>query len=149
MWEGMEKTRQHGFGPEVKRRILLGAYALSTGYYDEFYLKALKVRTLIREEFERVFKSFDALITPTSPTVAFPIGEKVSDPVAMYQNDICTLPANIAGIPAISIPCGFVDGLPVGMQVMGPAMGEETILQIAYTYQQYTSWHTCRPAIDG
>ena len=144
MWEEMEKTRQHGFGPEVKRRIMLGTYALSTGYYDAYYLKALKVRTLIRQELEEAFQHFDALITPTSPTVAFRIGEKTADPVAMYRSDICTLPVNIAGIPAISIPCGFTQGLPIGMQIMGPALGEETILRLAYTYQQATDWHTHR-----
>ena len=114
MWGAMEKTRQYGFGAEVKRRIMLGTYALSAGYYDAYYLKAQKVRTLIRQEFDQAFDKFDALITPTSPTVPFKIGEKVDDPLQMYLSDVCTLPINIAGLPAISIPAGFGDGLPIG-----------------------------------
>ncbi|MBE9482704.1 MAG: Asp-tRNA(Asn)/Glu-tRNA(Gln) amidotransferase subunit GatA, partial [Chloroflexi bacterium] len=114
MWEALEKTRQYGFGDEVKRRIMLGTYALSAGYYDAWYLKAQKVRTLIRQEFDRAFEKFDALVTPTSPTVPFKIGEKVDDPLQMYLSDVCTLPINIAGFPAISIPAGFADGLPIG-----------------------------------
>ena len=144
-WETQERTRSRGFGPEVKRRIMLGTYALSAGYYDAYYLKALKVRTLIRREFEAAFERFDALVTPTSPTVAFRIGEKTDDPVAMYKSDVLTIPVNIAGIPCISIPCGFSEGLPIGMQVMGPALGEETVLRIAHAYQQATDWHTRRP----
>lgn len=144
-WETQERTRSRGFGAEVKRRIMLGTYALSAGYYDAYYLKALKVRTLIRREFEEAFQRFDALITPTSPTVAFRIGEKTDDPVAMYKSDVLTIPVNIAGIPCISVPCGFSEGMPIGMQVMGPALGEETILRIAHTYQQATDWHTRRP----
>jgi len=147
-WEAMEQTRDRGFGPEVKRRIMLGTYALSAGYFDAYYLKAMKVRTLIRREFEAAFQRFDALLTPTSPTVAFRLGEKLDDPVTMYQSDICTIPVNIAGIPCISVPCGFSEGLPVGMQVMGPAMGEETLLRVAYTYQQATDWHTRRPPLE-
>ncbi|MFQ5860512.1 MAG: Asp-tRNA(Asn)/Glu-tRNA(Gln) amidotransferase subunit GatA [Dehalococcoidia bacterium] len=147
MWEAMEKTRQHGFGPEVKRRILLGTYALSAGYYDAYYLKAQKVRTLIRQEFEEAFQRFDALVTPTSPTVAFRLGEKTEDPVQMYLSDICTIPANMAGIPAISIPCGTVEGLPVGMQLMAKPLGEETLLRLAYAYEQATPWHTQRPPL--
>ena len=148
--EALERTRAQGFGPEVKRRIMLGTYALSSGYYDAYYLKAQKVRTLIRRELEGAFQRFDALITPTSPTVAFRLGEKMADPVAMYQSDVCTLPANIAGIPALSLPCGFSSGerpLPIGMQLMGPALSEETLLRIAYTYQQATDWHRQRPAL--
>jgi aspartyl-tRNA(Asn)/glutamyl-tRNA(Gln) amidotransferase subunit A len=147
MWEAMEKTRQLGFGPEVKRRIMLGTYALSAGYYDAYYLKAQKVRTLIRHEFDQAFKRFDALVTPTSPTVAFKLGAKTADPVQMYLSDICTLPANIAGIPGISIPCGFVDGLPVGMQLMAPPLKEETLLRLSYAYEQATEWHKRRPPI--
>ena len=124
---------------------MLGTYALSAGYYDAYYLKALKVRTLIRREFEEAFERFDALVTPTSPTVAFRIGEKTDDPVAMYKSDVLTLPVNIAGIPCISIPCGFSEGMPIGMQVMGKALGEETVLRIAHAYQQATDWHTRRP----
>jgi len=147
MWEALEKTRQHGFGPEVKRRIMLGTYALSAGYYDAWYLKAQKVRTLIRQEFDQAFENFDALVTPTSPTLPFKIGEKVDDPLQMYLSDVCTLPINIAGLPAISIPAGFADGLPIGMQIIGKPFGEETILRIAYAYQQLTDWHKRRPNI--
>ena len=141
MWEALEKTRQHGFGAEVKRRIMLGTYALSAGYYDAYYLKAQKVRTLIRQEFDQAFEKFDALVTPTSPTVPFKIGEKVDNPLQMYLSDVCTLPINIAGVPAISIPAGFADGLPIGMQIIGKPFSEETILKIAHAYQQATEWH--------
>jgi len=147
MWEALEKTRQYGFGDEVKRRIMLGTYALSAGYYDAWYLKAQKVRTLIRQEFDQAFEKFDALVTPTSPTVPFKIGEKVDDPLRMYLSDVCTLPINIAGLPAISIPAGFADGLPIGMQIIGKPFSEETILKIAYAYQQATDWHKRRPNI--
>jgi aspartyl-tRNA(Asn)/glutamyl-tRNA(Gln) amidotransferase subunit A len=147
MWDAMEKTKQFGFGSEVKRRIMLGTYALSAGYYDAYYLKAQKVRTLIRQEFDQAFERFDALVTPTSPTVPFKIGEKVDDPLQMYLSDVCTLPINIAGIPAISIPAGFVDGLPVGMQVIGKPLSEETLLRIAFAYEQATDWHKRRPPI--
>ena len=145
MWDAMEKTRQYGFGPEVKRRIMLGTYALSAGYYDAYYLKAQRVRTLIRREFDQVFEKFDALVTPTSPTVPFKIGEKVDDPLQMYLSDVCTLPINIAGLPAISIPAGFADGLPIGMQIIAKPFAEETILKIAHAYQQSTDWHKRRP----
>lgn len=145
--EATEKTRQFGFGPEVKRRIMLGTYALSAGYYDAYYLKAQKVRTLIKQEFERALQKYDALVTPTSPTVAFKIGEKIEDPMQMYLSDVCTLPINIAGIPAISIPAGFADGLPVGMQVIGKPFDEGTILHIAYAYEQATEWHKRKPRI--
>ncbi len=147
MWEAMEKTRQYGFGAEVKRRIMLGTYALSAGYYDAYYLKAQKVRTLIRQEFDQAFEKFDALVTPTSPTVPFKIGEKVDDPLQMYLSDVCTLPINIAGLPAISIPAGFADGLPIGMQIIGKPFSEETILKIAYAYQQATEWHKRKPSM--
>ena len=147
MWEALEKTRQYGFGDEVKRRIMLGTYALSAGYYDAWYLKAQKVRTLIRQEFDQAFTKFDALVTPTSPTVPFKIGEKVDDPLQMYLSDVCTLPINIAGLPAISIPAGFADGLPIGMQIIGKPFAEETILKIAHAYQQATGWHKRRPQI--
>ena len=148
MWEAMEKTRQYGFGTEVKRRIMLGTYALSAGYYDAYYLKAQKVRTLIRREFDLAFEKFDALLTPVSPTVPFKIGEKVADPVQMYLSDICTMPVNIAGVPAISIPAGFADGLPVGLQIIGKPFSEETLFRIAYTYQQATDWHKRKPALS-
>jgi len=147
MWENMEKTRQYGFGPEVKRRIMLGTYALSAGYYDAYYLKAQKVRTLIRQEFDSLFKKVDALITPTSPTVPFKIGEKTDDPLQMYLSDVCTLPINIAGIPALSIPAGFFQGLPVGMQVIGKPFSEETLLRIGHAYQQVTDWHKQKPEL--
>ncbi len=141
MWEAMEKTKQFGFGPEVKRRIMLGTYALSSGYYDAYYLKAQKVRTLIRREFDQAFEKYDALVTPTSPTVPFKIGEKADNPLSMYVSDICTLPINIAGIPGISIPAGFAEGLPIGMQIIGKSFSEETLLKISYAYQQVTDWH--------
>jgi len=147
MWEAMEKTRQFGFGDEVKRRIMLGTYALSAGYYDAYYLKAQKVRTLIRREFDSAFEKYDALITPTSPTVPFKLGEKLDDPVQMYLSDVCTLPINIAGVPGISIPAGFGDGLPIGMQIIGKPFGEEAILRVAYAYEQATEWHKQKPAI--
>ncbi|MFC2056967.1 Asp-tRNA(Asn)/Glu-tRNA(Gln) amidotransferase subunit GatA [Chloroflexota bacterium] len=147
MWDAMEKTRQYGFGAEVKRRIMLGTYALSAGYYDAYYLKAQKVRTLIRREFDQTFEKFDALITPTSPTTPFKIGEKVDDPFQMYLSDVCTLPINIAGVPAISIPVGFADGLPIGMQIIAKPFAEETILKIAYAYEQATEWHKMRPPL--
>jgi aspartyl-tRNA(Asn)/glutamyl-tRNA(Gln) amidotransferase subunit A len=148
MWEAMEKTRQFGFGAEVKRRIMLGTYALSAGYYDAYYLKAQKVRTLIRQDFDRAFESYDVLATPTSPTVAFKIGERADDPVQMYLSDVCTLPINIAGVPGISIPAGFVDGLPVGLQFIGRHFDEVTLLRTAYAYEQATSWHTMKPSIS-
>lgn len=147
VWDAMEKTRQYGFGPEVKRRIMLGTYALSAGYYDAYYLKAQKVRTLIRQEFQSAFERFDALITPTSPTPPFKLGEKVEDPLQMYLSDVCTIPINIAGVPAISIPAGFSFGLPVGMQIIARPFGEETILRIAYAYEQATGWHRIRPPL--
>jgi aspartyl-tRNA(Asn)/glutamyl-tRNA(Gln) amidotransferase subunit A len=147
MWDTMDKTRQYGFGAEVKRRIMLGTYALSAGYYDAYYLKAQKVRTLIRREFDAAFEKCDVLVTPTSPTVPFKIGEKLEDPVQMYLSDVCTLPINIAGLPAISIPAGFADGLPIGMQIIAKPFAEETILKIAYAYQEATEWHKRRPEL--
>ena len=147
MWGAMEQTRRHGFGPEVTRRIMLGTFALSSGYYDAYYLKAQQARTLIRRDFTEVFETVDALITPTSPVVAFPIGDKTGDPVQMYLIDVCTIPANIAGLPALSIPCGFSDGLPVGMQVIGPHLSEQTLLRVGHAYQQATDWHLRRPPL--
>ena len=147
VWEAMERTRQEGFGPEVKRRIMLGTHALSSGYYDAYYRKAQDIRSLIRQDLERAFLKFDALITPTSPTVAFKLGERTQDPVKMYLSDLCTIPANIAGIPAISVPCGFSEGLPVGMQFMSPALSEATLLRLGNTYQKATDWHLCRPPL--
>ena len=147
MWEAMEQTRRYGFGPEVKRRIMLGTYALSSGYYDAYYIKAQQVRTLIRREFDQVFDEVDALATPTSPVVAFPLGEKTEDPLQMYLVDVCTVPVNIAGLPGLSVPCGFSQGLPVGMQLIGPAWSEETLLRVAHCYQQATQWHRARPQL--
>ena len=147
VWEAMEKTRQFGFGPEVKRRIMLGTYALSSGYYDAYYLKAQQVRTLIRQDFARVFEKVDALVTPTSPVTAFPLGDKTKDPVQMYLIDVCTLPINIAGLPSISVPCGFSEGLPVGMQLIGPHLSESTLLRVAHAYEQATEWHRAWPEL--
>jgi aspartyl-tRNA(Asn)/glutamyl-tRNA(Gln) amidotransferase subunit A len=140
-------TRREGFGPEVKRRIMLGTYALSAGYYDAYYLKAQKVRTLIKNDFDRAFSKFDILLSPTAPSVAFKIGEKVGDPLSMYLSDIATIPTNLAGIPAISIPCGFVNDMPVGLQIMGKAFSEETLFRAAYTYEQNTDWHKRKPKL--
>ena len=136
MWDALDRTRQDGFGPEVKRRIMLGTYALSAGYYDAYYLKAQRVRTLIAQEFRDAFQAFDALVTPTSPSVAFKLGEKTADPVQMYLNDVLTMPANIAGIPAISLPAGLADGLPVGLQLLAAPLREETLFRAAYAYEQ-------------
>lgn len=147
MWEAMEKTREYGFGPEVTRRVMLGTYALSSGYYDAYYLKAQQARTLIRQDFDRVFQDVDALVTPTSPVTAFKIGEKTGDPVQMYLIDVCTLPVNIAGLPGLSVPCGFSDGLPVGMQFIGPHFSEETLLRTAHAYEAATEWSSARPEI--
>jgi len=147
MWDAMEKTRQYGFGSEVKRRIMLGTYALSAGYYEAYYVKAQKVRTLISREFAEAFTKYDALVTPTSPTVPFRIGEKADDPLQMYLSDVCTLPMNIAGIPGISVPAGFVDGLPVGMQILGKPFSEETLFRVAYAYEQATGWQKRRPKL--
>jgi len=145
--ETTERTRQFGFGPEVKRRIMLGTYALSAGYYDAYYLKAQKVRTLMKQEFDQAFEKYDALVTPTSPIVPFKLGEKLEDPMQMYLSDVCTLPINIAGIPAISIPAGFADNLPIGMQIMGKPFSEEILLRIAFAYEQATDWHKRKPKV--
>ena len=147
MWDALEKTRQNGFGLEVKRRIMLGTYALSAGYYDAYYLKAQKVRTLIRQEFQEAFQRFDALVAPTSPSVAFKIDEKTADPVQMYLSDVLTIPTNIAGIPAISVQGGMADGLPVGFQIMAKPLNEETLFRVAYAYEQATQWHDQRPEL--
>jgi aspartyl-tRNA(Asn)/glutamyl-tRNA(Gln) amidotransferase subunit A len=145
--EMYEQTRGQGFGPEVKRRIMLGTYALSSGYYDAYYLKAQKVRTLIKRDFEDAFAKVDAIVAPTSPTVAFPIGARSDDPYAMYLADVFTIPANMAGIPGIAIPCGFSEGLPVSLQILGPAFGESTVLGVAHAYEQSTDWHRRRPEL--
>ena len=138
-------TRGAGFGPEVKRRIILGTYALSAGYYDAYYLKAQQVRTLIKAEFDAVLATVDALLAPTSPSVAFKIGAKTDDPLLMYLNDACTLPVNIAGLPGISVPCGLADGLPVGLQVIGRAFDEATVLRVADAYERASGFADLRP----
>ena len=130
------KTRSEGFGPEVKRRILLGTYVLSAGYYDAYYLRAMKVRTLVRQDYDKAFESCDVLLTPTAPDTAFKIGQNSEDPLAMYLGDVCTVTVNLAGLPAISLPCGFKNGLPVGMQLIGKALDEETLLRAAYTFER-------------
>jgi aspartyl-tRNA(Asn)/glutamyl-tRNA(Gln) amidotransferase subunit A len=146
MMTALEATREGGFGTEVKRRMMMGTYALSAGYYDAYYKKAQQVRTLIRREFDAAFEKVDVLITPTTPTTAFKLGE-IQDPVVMHANDVCTVPANIAGIPGISIPCGTIDGLPVGLQLLGAHLSEATLLRAAYAYEQASSWHTRHPVI--
>jgi aspartyl-tRNA(Asn)/glutamyl-tRNA(Gln) amidotransferase subunit A len=144
--ENYVRTRGDGFGAEVKRRIMLGTYALSAGYYDAYYVKAQQVRTLIKEEFDRVLTDVDAILAPTSPTVAFGIGAKMADPLAMYLNDVCTLPVNIAGLPGVSVPCGLSEGLPVGLQVIGRAFDEATILRVADAYERSAGFAQLRPA---
>jgi aspartyl-tRNA(Asn)/glutamyl-tRNA(Gln) amidotransferase subunit A len=142
------KTRREGFGPEVKRRIMLGTYALSAGYYDAYYLKALKVRTLIRQDFVDAFARCDAMVTPTSPTPAFRLGEKTDDPLQMYLADVFTISANLAGVPGISVNCGFTRaGLPIGLQILGKPFDEATILNAAHAYEQATPWRTRRPSL--
>ncbi len=146
--EMYEKSRDEGFGPEVKRRIMLGTYSLSSGYYDAYYSKAQKVRTIIREEFNQAFKEVDAILTPTVPTPAFKIGEKSSDPLQMYLSDIFTISCNLAGIPGISVPCGFTkESLPVGFQILGKPFDESTLLSMTYHYQSQTSWHERIPSV--
>ncbi|HEY0826463.1 MAG TPA: amidase family protein, partial [Bacilli bacterium] len=139
------KSRSDGFGPEVKRRIMLGTYALSSGYYDAYYLKAQKVRTLIKQDFDRIFEKFDIIIGPTAPTTAFKIGEQVNDPLTMYLNDILTIPVNLAGVPAISVPCGLSNGLPVGLQIIGKPFDESTVFRVAHAFEQNTTFHQLRP----
>ena len=142
------KTRQEGFGPEVKRRIMLGTYALSAGYYDAYYAKAQSVRTLIKRDFEEAFKEVDVIVTPTMPTTAFKLGEKTQDPLQMYLSDIFTISVNLAGVPAIVVPCGISSGkLPIGLQIIGRAFEEEKILRAAHAFEQATNWHTKRPIL--
>ena len=147
------KTRSQGFGDEVKRRIMLGTYSLASGYYDAYYLRAKKVRTLIKQDFDRVFENFDVIITPTSPTVAFKIGERISDPLTMYLSDIFTISANLAGVPAISIPCGLnSEGLPIGLQIIAKSFDESTLLKVAYTLEKlidFRSKHAPRLGLGG
>ncbi|MFC1713790.1 Asp-tRNA(Asn)/Glu-tRNA(Gln) amidotransferase subunit GatA [Candidatus Poribacteria bacterium] len=148
LMEMYRKTRSEGFGAEVKLRIMLGTYALSSGYYDAYYLKAQKVRTYIKSDFDKAFENFDVLVTPTSPTPAFKIGEKMDDPLTMYLSDIFTVSANMAGIPGISVPCGFSSsGLPIGLQIMAKPFNEEMLFRMAYTFEQNTEHHLKRPEL--
>jgi aspartyl-tRNA(Asn)/glutamyl-tRNA(Gln) amidotransferase subunit A len=145
------RTRGAGFGPEVKRRIILGTFVLSSGYHDAYYLRAQKVRTLIRQDFLRAFEKVDAIASPTSPSAAFKIGEKSADPLEMYLSDIFTISCNLAGVCGISIPCGFTESthLPIGMQLMGKPFAEPTLLQLGHAYEQSTSWHLKKPTLAG
>jgi aspartyl-tRNA(Asn)/glutamyl-tRNA(Gln) amidotransferase subunit A len=161
IWEAYRQTRERGFGPEVKRRIIMGAFALSAGYYDAFYLKAQKVRTLIKQDYDRAFQEVDVIVGPTSPTTAFKIGEKVDDPLQMYLSDVFTLSCNLAGICGLSLPCGFAGdtfaggaaeggtALPIGLQIQGAAFQEESVLRVAYAYEQATLWHERRPNLGA
>lgn len=147
MWDEIERTRGRRFGAEVRRRIMLGTYALSAGYYDAYYRRAQQVRTLIRRDFDNVFQQVDLLAAPTSPTVAFPIGQRVDDPLAMYLSDVCTLPINLAGVPGLVVPCGFSANLPVGLQLIGRPFDEPTLLRVGDAYQQATDWHQHHPQL--
>lgn len=147
--ETYEKTRSAGFGPEVKRRIMLGTYALSSGYYEAYYLKAQKVRTLIKRDFEQGFQYCDVMVTPTAPSVAFKAGEKIKDPLTMYLNDVFTIPVSMAGLPAVSIPCGYVEGLPVGLQVIGRPFQEGVVLKVARAFEKKLSLQGHRPGLSG
>jgi len=139
------KTRAEGFGDEVKRRILLGSYALSAGYHDKYYLKALKVRTLVKKDFEAAFKTYDMLLAPTMPYPAFKLGEKIKDPLTLYLADVNTVPINLAGVPAVSVPCGFENKLPIGLQLIGNFFDEAAILQAAHNFEDHTDFHNRRP----
>jgi aspartyl-tRNA(Asn)/glutamyl-tRNA(Gln) amidotransferase subunit A len=144
------QTRAQGFGVEVKRRIMIGTYALSAGYYDAYYLKAQKVRTLIKQDFEAAFESVDVLVSPTAPTTSFKAGEKTADPISMYLSDLMTIPVNLAGLPGLSLPCGFdAQGLPIGLQIIGNILREDQVLQVAYAYEQATTWHTQVPKVHA
>ncbi len=147
MWDTFRETRKAGFGSEVKRRIMLGTYALSAGYYDAYYLKAQQVRTLLRRDFEQAFNEVKVMVSPVSPTTAFEIGAKADDPLQMYLSDVFTATLNLAGFCGISVPCGFSEGMPVGLQIFGPALGESTILRVAYQYEQATEWHRQKPDV--
>jgi aspartyl-tRNA(Asn)/glutamyl-tRNA(Gln) amidotransferase subunit A len=148
LWDLYDGTRGAGFGPEVKRRIMLGTYALSAGYYDAYYGQAQKVRTLIKADFENAFQSVDIIASPVTPSTAFRAGEKVDNPLAMYMEDLLTLPASLAGVPGISLPCGRdSQGLPVGLQLSGSFLGEETLLRVSWSFQQVTRWHMEAPSL--
>ncbi|MBI4036650.1 Asp-tRNA(Asn)/Glu-tRNA(Gln) amidotransferase subunit GatA [Candidatus Daviesbacteria bacterium] len=140
------KSRDH-FGDEVKRRIMLGTFTLSAGYYDEYYGKAARIRTLVKQDFEKTFQQVDVLVGPVSPTTAWNLGEKIDDPLKMYLSDVYTIPANLAGIPGLSVPCGFADGLPVGLQILGKQWDEETVLRVGYAFEQATNWHKEKPKL--
>jgi aspartyl-tRNA(Asn)/glutamyl-tRNA(Gln) amidotransferase subunit A len=142
-----KNSRAEGFGDEVKRRIMLGTFALSSGYYDAYYKKAQKARTLIKKDFEDVFEKYDVIVGPTTPTPAFKIGENISDPLTMYANDILTIPVNLAGVPGISVPCGFANGLPLGLQIIGKHFDESTVYRVAHAYEQATDYHKQKPAL--
>ena len=142
-----KKTREQGFGEEVKRRIMLGTFALSSGYYDAYYKKAQKVRTLIKKDFEDIYEKYDVIIGPTTPTPAFKIGENLADPMTMYVNDILTIPVNLAGVPGISVPCGFADGLPLGLQIIGKHFDESLVYKVAHAFEQATDYHTKKPQL--
>ena len=146
-WDELEKTRGTGFGAEVRRRIMLGTYALSAGYYDAYYRRAQQVRTLIRRDFQQAFEQVDLIAAPTAPTVAFKIGEKTDDPLAMYLEDVCTLPVSLAGLPGLVVPCGFSENLPVGLQLIGRPFDETTLLRVGDAFQHVTDWHVRRPAL--
>ena len=142
------KTRSKGFGAEVKRRIILGTYALSSGYYEAYYRKAQQVRTLVKRDFDKAFETVDVIVTPTSPTPAFKAGEKTEDPLQMYLTDIFTISLNLSGVPGISIPCGFTSkNLPIGLQIIGKHFDEESIFKISYAYEQATEWHKRKPSL--
>jgi aspartyl-tRNA(Asn)/glutamyl-tRNA(Gln) amidotransferase subunit A len=149
LWDSYRATRGQGFGAEVKRRIMLGTYALSAGYYDAYYLKAQQVRTLIKQDFESALQDVDVIACPTTPTTAFRIGEKADDPLSMYLSDVFTLSLNLAGMCGLSLPCGFDQaGLPIGLQLMSGAFAEETVLRVAYAYEQATGWHNQKPVLS-
>ena len=148
--EMFTRTRNEGFGAEVKRRIMLGTYALSAGFYDAYYMKSLKLKTLMRRDFESAFDKVDLIVTPTSPTPAFKIGERMDDPLQMYLADVFTIPANLVGIPGMSLPCGFTreGSLPIGLQLLAPAFDEERMFQAAHAYEQATEYHSKRPPLE-
>jgi aspartyl-tRNA(Asn)/glutamyl-tRNA(Gln) amidotransferase subunit A len=146
----MTKTRSEKFGEEVKRRIMIGSYALSAGYYDAYYLKALKVRTLVKQDFDQAFEKVDVIMSPAAPTPAYKIGEMASDPLKMYMQDVYTVPLNLAGLPGISVPCGFSSaGLPIGLQIIGKALAEDTLIRAAYTYEQSQQFHNKIAGLGG
>jgi aspartyl-tRNA(Asn)/glutamyl-tRNA(Gln) amidotransferase subunit A len=143
-----EETRSKGLGPEVTLRIIMGTYVLSSGYYDDYYIRAQKTRTLIKQDFDQAFEKVDAIIAPATPTAAFPLGDKSEDPIRMYLNDVFTIPTSLAGLPALSLPCGFTNGdLPIGLQLIGKSLDETTLLQVAHAYEQATPWHKRKPCL--